>query len=163
MASLFRSCRRCGRVYPPAQKEPAAEALASVVVLDAAGEETDYHGRPLSLRIKLPKRTRWPAYDERAKEAIVAKTRRGLSEVEATKGRSERLRLVVELYHELIAQPLLLATHPTFRLTAINRREEISQEVRNSPTSYDEEWFEVEYAWDNLMAELPDHPLYKED
>ncbi len=152
MASLCspRRCRRCGRL--PAPAAPLAPEAVE-----------DYHGRPISLRIKLPKRTRWPAYDEHAKQVIVEKARRGLNTAESIRNRSEKLRIIVELYHELIAQPLLLASHPTFRLTAINRREEISREVRDKSTSYDEDWFEVEYAWDNLMAELPDHPLYKED
>ncbi len=145
MGSILPTCRRCGRVRP------------------APAEEVDYHGRPVSLRIKLPKRTRWPATDEHAKQVIVEKIRRGLAAVESAPGRDEKMRAAVELFHELIAQPLLLATNVNFRQVALTKKEEIGCEMRAEATDYDDDWLEAEYAWENMLAELPDHPLYVED
>lgn len=119
---------------------------------------------PLMLTIRIPKRTRWAAHDEPHQSLFKQKARDSLKHLERLPEGERRFRAAIIFFNDIIAQPVFLASHSTFRNVAVKKFEEIEAWFKANPrTRFEDEFLETNYQWHELMTELHDHPLYKED
>lgn len=119
---------------------------------------------PLMLTIRIPKRTRWAVHDEPHQTLFKEKARHSLKHLERLPEGERRFRAAIIFFNDIIAQPVFLANHPTFRGVAVKKFEEIESWFKANPhTRFEDEFLETNYQWHELMMELHDHPLYKED
>jgi hypothetical protein len=116
----------------------------------------------LLLRIRVPKRTRWAPHDEAHHILMVEKVKKSLARVERCPGGEERLREVITLFNDLIAQPILLASSHVFRTMAVLKMDECAAWVKNNKTRFEDEFRDTEDRFHELLTELHDHPLFQE-
>lgn len=138
--------------------EPFAASAAQ------AGLFTSLTPEPLMLTIRIPKRTRWAPHDEEHKNLFVEKTRSSLEHIGLLPKGEKRFRGAIILFNDIIAQPMVLAMNSSFRGVAALKFQELEEWFKEHPrTRFADEFTETNYQWHELMAELHDHPLYKED
>lgn len=116
----------------------------------------------LLLRIRVPKRTRWAPHDHAHQILMVDKVKKSIARVEALPGGEERLREVITLFNDLIAQPILLASSHVFRAMAVHKMDECAAWVKNNSTRFEDKFQDTEGRFHELLTELHDHPLYED-
>jgi hypothetical protein len=104
----------------------------------------------------------WAVANEEEKQRSIRITRDFLNRIETEKSRAIRLRLVCDLYDELLRQPLLMAAHPNFRQTANERIYGLRDELKEEDDAEVVARFHwVVCRYDDLLLRLPSHPWWR--
>jgi hypothetical protein len=157
---MFCSCGRRRPLVAPMDESPVATKSPMPFITQITG----FTPEPLMLTIRVPKRTRWAPYDEAHKNLFMEKVAKSLAHAQRLPIGEARFRGTIILFNDIIAQPLCLASAPKFREVCLTKMEEMEGYMKNHPeTRYEDEFCETSYQWHELLTELHDHPLYKED
>ena len=160
---MFCACCRRRRVAPeavrPTDPAPVFTPLEPILLTEGCLRLSADR-----LTIRIPKRTRWAPFDDAHKELFREKVKSSLEHLDKLPLGERRFRGAIILFNDIIAQPLYLASVPSFRAVAANKMEEIEAYAKaHSESRYQDEFREMAYQWHELMTEIHDHPLYKED
>jgi hypothetical protein len=118
---------------------------------------------PSELRIQTPKRRRWAPYDERAVEKSRSQLADALEAFEEMETRDEKISAFMDLVQTVCHQPVIIAAFPLFRVQLSLKIEEITKDVLAEYTYLEEDFVETTYKFGDLLCEIHDHPLFKDD
>ena len=159
--SVFLPLRRSERLAAAA-RAGARRVLVRAEVI--ASRRRSRAQKPLTLRISLPKRHRWPDTSEDAfteTRQIVAEQLMAIEQLPLSP--KYRLRPMLFLFRHLIEQPLLLARSAKFRVTVIKKLSDVEFQIRREGHELEDELWDVCVRFAELISELPDHPSWVED
>lgn len=115
------------------------------------------------LRITIPRRSRWAPYHDSAVRECRDYLAHKLNKFEEITDRDEKIVAFIDLIRSFCHQPVMLAAYPVFRGVAAAKVDEITKDVLQNYTPHEEAYVEATYAFGDLMSEIHDHPLYKEE
>lgn len=158
--SVFLPLRRSERLAAAARADARRVVLRSEVLSTRRSRAQ----KPLTLRISLPKRRRWPNTSDEAfaeTRQIVAEQLTAIEQLPLSP--KYRLRPMLFLFRHLIEQPLLLARSAKFRVTVIEKLSDVEFQIRREGHELEDELWDVCLRFAELISELPDHPSWVED
>ena len=126
-------------------------------------EGTSPHPDPSELRIQTPKRRRWAPYDDAAVEKSRSELADALDAFEEMETRDEKISAFMELITAIYRQPVIIAAFPLFRIQMAMKIDEVTKDVLAEYTALEEEFVEITYKFGDLICEIHDHPLFKDD
>jgi hypothetical protein len=104
----------------------------------------------------------WAVANEEEKQRSMRVVREYLGRISAEKSRAVRVRLVCDLYDELLRQPLLMAAHPIFRQTTNERIYGLRDELKEDDDAEVVARFHwVIHRYDDMLLRLPSHPWWR--
>lgn len=119
---------------------------------------------PSTLRIKTPRRKRWAAHSEEEIKRTAARVERRLDSIEcAASIADEEIETFLDAMCILFAQPATLAARVELRNTIIHKVDELNKHVLATDSEHEERFVEMAYAFGDLLSEIHDHPLYKDE
>jgi hypothetical protein len=119
---------------------------------------------PSTLRIQKPRRQRWASHDSDEITHATKRVHRKMDEFNAIAGSTEkRVKVFLQIMEIICAQPALIAQYPPMRNVVIHKVDEFNAIVQSMESEHEEEFVEMTYAFGDLLSELHDHPLYKEE
>jgi hypothetical protein len=117
----------------------------------------------MELTIRIPVR-RFPPANAEEKQLAIDYTRAALNLVESTSSRADRIYYAAQLFTELARQPIIVAHHPNFRQTVINKMTELEKELHRGPeTEFDQDLEDAFHEMHLVLADLHFHPWYVAD
>lgn len=133
----------------------------SAMQVASSEEEEDFN--PSYLRIKIPRRQRWAPHDDEAIRESTDKLRDHLDSFELIEDRDDKILAFISLLSCFCQQPALLAAFPLLRQRAIEKVESIGRDIANTYTPHEQEYLEASSGFGELISEIHDHPIYREE
>lgn len=119
---------------------------------------------PSTLRIQTPRRKRWVAHSEEDIKYTAARVERRLDSIErAAEIADEEIEIFLQAMRILLAQPATLAARVELRNTIIHKVDELNKIVLSTESEHEDSFVEMAYAFGDLLSEIHDHPLYKDE
>jgi hypothetical protein len=116
------------------------------------------------LRIKTPRRHRWASHADEDIQFATRCFQDKLAVFNSYKGNTEQqIKTFISIIRILYDQPALIAKSESLRAMTIRKVDEFNHIVQSMDSKHLDEFVEMTYAFGDLLSELPDHPLYKDE
>lgn len=156
---------RLQREFRAAQEEQAARVAAAAAVAEAPKPLCPPDAPPMELvlTIRIPIRF-FPAANLEEKNKSID-TIRGFLERFENSTKEQRVLVAVDLYNEMIRQPILVANSVKFRNQATQTLANLSQEIKEQRMHeiYSDAFEEMSFEFHELLGDIHHHPWYTPD